>query len=250
MGKTVWFEYLYYPGYWLSKGYSYMYAALWKPSYHNDLFCLDEGYGWSIHKSEDGHSVLLETTRPGYKDYYFIGIQYYWSGGRGSSRLETNLVYMDKYKEINNEAFSFRILCRSCSSSNNCIVLRAYDEAKLYANHGSELRMCNDCGSANWFDWRAYSPTNNTLKCSSSSGLTNPQSMFMISITALLTIKFFDSQSAPIPTRHSLSKYGQILLKPFPIYLQTHSFLIFEVAIKMTNDLEYHCMRGEQNFML
>ena len=191
VGKTVWFEYLYYPGYWLAKGYSYMYAALWKPGYHHDLFCHDEGYGWSIHKSEDGHSVLLETTRPGYKDFYFIGVQYYWSGGRGSSRHETNLAYMDSSKAVKTEAFSFRIMCRSCSSSNNCIILRAYDETKLYSNHGSELRICKNCGSANWFDWRVYSPTNNTLKCSSSSGLTNPQSIFMISIIAFLTIKFF-----------------------------------------------------------
>ena len=66
VNKIAWFEYLYYPGYWLAKGYENKLAAVWEPKHGingKELYCPDEGYGWYIHGGKDG-SVYLETRRP------------------------------------------------------------------------------------------------------------------------------------------------------------------------------------------
>ena len=189
VGKTVWFEYLYYPGYWLAKGYSYMYAALWKPNSHQDLFCPDEGYGWNVHKANDGHSVNLETSRPGYKDHYLIGHQSY---DCGQGTCASNLVHIDNSQNINTEALSYRIMCKDCSSTNNCILLRVRDESKLYASTRKELKTCYACGSPSWFNWRVYSPANLTFRCSSSNELPKHQSKLFVGLIALLIIEFYN----------------------------------------------------------
>ena len=73
--KRVWFEYLYYPGYWLAKGYENRIAAIWEPKNGvngKELFCPEEGYGWFAHEAHDG-SIYLESTRPGYENYFLRG---------------------------------------------------------------------------------------------------------------------------------------------------------------------------------
>ena len=70
--KTVSFEYLYYPGYWLAI-LDYKTAALWKPNNvinGKDLY--DQGHIWSIRGGKDG-SVYLQTARPGYINYFLLG---------------------------------------------------------------------------------------------------------------------------------------------------------------------------------
>ena len=156
----MWFEYLYYKGYWLAKGYKNKYAALWKPGNHKDLYCPDEGYGWNVSKSQDGNSVNIKTIRPGYRDYHFIGVEYYEKRGETHTSNMASAIDDSKLPEL----FDFRIICNDCGSTNNCILLRAYDESKLYTNRRKNLKMCKDCGSDDWFTWRVYSP-NVTLKC-------------------------------------------------------------------------------------
>jgi len=160
IGKTVWFEYLYYKGYWLAKGYKNEYAALWNPGNHEDLFCPDEGYGWDISKSKDGNSVNIKTIRPGYRDLYFIGVRNYEkivaSNGRVRHSKKTSNMASAIDDSNLSELFDFRIICKDCGSTNNCTLLRAYDESKLYTNQGKNLEMCKNCGSDDWFTWRVY----------------------------------------------------------------------------------------------
>jgi len=166
VGKTVGFEYLYYPGYWLAKGYANKDAALWKPSNHQDLFCLDEGYAWRVIGSNDAQSLYLQTTRPGYKNLYFMGFEYKMTG---KARIDSNTGYWESFKLPEN--FDFRIMCKdfTCSSTDNCILLRVYDRSKVYTDSSKNIKTCKECGSVDWFYWRVHEFANSTLTCRSSS---------------------------------------------------------------------------------
>ena len=176
MGKTVWFEYLYYPGYWLAKGYAYKDAAIWKPSNRQDLFSLDEGYAWKVIRSNNAESVYLKTTRPGYKNLYFMGFEYKMTG---KARIDSNTGYWESSKLPEN--FNFRIMCKdtSCSSTDNCILFRVYDRSKVYTDSSKNIKTCKECGSKEWFDWHVHDFVNSTFKCLSSSALVTAKSNLM-----------------------------------------------------------------------
>ena len=176
--KRVWFEYLYYPGYWLSKGYSNKEAALWKAS-RKDLFCPDEGFGWHVHGAKDG-SVYLETTRPGYEDYFLIGYGISEEKDIPEFDEDGDIVYEEQKWVYNmgnaisikdskqyHETFAFRIMCKNCASKDDCILWRLHDEYKLYASSSKYLKMCKHCGDEEWFKWRVHAPKNYNLTCSS-----------------------------------------------------------------------------------
>lgn len=202
IGKMVWLEYRYYPGYWLAQGYENYYAAVWKPNNHQDIYCSDEGYAWNVQKSEDGNGLYLKTAKPGYEELYFIGSHFYIYGkwkfdydlkkgadvdyDRKSSY--SNVLHMDISQNISKEMFSFRIICKDCSSMNDCILQRVFDESKVYANIGGKLRMCNDCGSAEWFQWRVISTPHDTFRCLSTRSVNVIVIVVLCSIVVLLCI--------------------------------------------------------------
>ena len=183
MGKTVWFEYLYYPGYWLAKGYAYKDAAIWKPSNHQDLFCADEGYAWKVTRSNNNESVYLQTTRPGYKDMYFIGFEYKMTG---KARIDSNIGYWEGSRLPEN--FDFRIMCKdfSCGLTDNCILLRVYDRSKVYTDSSKNIKTCKKCGSADWFNWRVHEFANVELTYRSSSAIVAIQSNFIMIFIIIL----------------------------------------------------------------
>ena len=220
IGKTVWFEYLYYKGYWLAKGYKNKYAALWNPGNHADLFCPDEGYGWDVSESKDGNSVNIKTIRPGYRHLYFTGVKY-WSKYEYDSKKKkrvwkTHTSNMASGMDVSSlhELFDFRIICNDCDSTNNCILLRTSDESKLYANHGSDLKMCKNCGSDDWFTWRVYSP-NVTLSCSVAS-ISSPTIITQSTVSIVfclilyylnwLVVHTYDSYFSVVDRNHIASK--------------------------------------------
>ena len=173
VNKTVSFENLYYPEHWLAKGHSNELAALWKPKggiNGKDLYSPNEGYGWCMHGGEDG-SVYLETTRPGYQNYFLIG----YVLGHNSNGNKKNKVYNMaeavhiEYNKQYHETFAFRILCEDCSTKQNCIMWRFRDEYKLYSAKSGYLKMCRACGSDNWFNWRVLVHNNTNLRCQKSS---------------------------------------------------------------------------------
>ena len=192
MGKTVWFEYRYYPDYWLAKGYAYKDAAIWNPSNHQDLFCLDEGYAWKVIGSNDAKSVYLQTTRPGYKNLYFMGFEY---RNTGKARIDSNTGYWESSKLP--EIFDFRIMCKdfSCGSTDNCILLRVYDRSKVYTDSSKNIKTCKKCGSADWFDWHVHDFDNVTYTCGSFSPIVTVQSniivSFLIIFNRLIYLEFF-----------------------------------------------------------
>ena len=160
------FEYLYYPGYWLAKGYAYEYAALWRPNNHQDLYHLDEGYAWEVIKSNDNQSVYLKTRRPGYNDQYFIGREIY---EEEDDEDEEDNIYVSNTGYVEGsklpELFDFRIMCTdsSCESMDKCILVRVYDRYQVYANSRKIINACWQCGSADWFNWRVHAPDNVTF---------------------------------------------------------------------------------------
>ena len=177
INKTLSFEYLYYPGYWLAKGYKSKYAALWKPKNGikgQDLYCPDEGYGWYVHGGKN-ESIYLETSRPGYEKYFLIGSKcddYISNSGRGKSGecIHYNTAHVPDIKDNNgvHESFAFRILCQDCTSKQKCILWRFRDEHKMYTDKDGDLRMCKECGSDDWFNWRVYILNNITSRCPTS----------------------------------------------------------------------------------
>ena len=134
--------------------------------------------------------MYLKTIRPGYKDYYFIGVQKY--NKRSSKKiLESNVAFLDpKYNNASlNGLFAFRIMCKDCDNTNQCVLLRAYDEKKLYTNRQSKLKMCKYCGSANWFEWRVYSPSDFDLTCTAGHKIT--QSILLTMSSIILSYHFY-----------------------------------------------------------
>ena len=185
--KTAWFEYLYYPDYWLAKGYENSMAALWKPKNGingNELFCPEEGYGWFVHEAPDG-SVYLESTRHEYKNYFLRGYAKSELGIEVHSHLDddgdiidevddnTKVYNMGYARDIEggrqyHEAFAFRVMCQSCSTKQKCILWRLHDEFKLYSDSLGYLSMCKRCGSNEWFNWRVHVPDYVNFTCSRS----------------------------------------------------------------------------------
>ena len=182
VNKTVSFEYLYYPGYWLAKGYSNKLAALWKPKNGingKKLYCPDEGYGWYVHGEVDG-SVYLETRRPGYENYFLVGQVEVVVDDHAD--VDDDDIIIDDATEIynmalagnigdrkNHESFAFRIICQDCSTKQKCILWRLRDENKLYSSKSGFLKMCRECGSDDWFKWRVLVHNNTNLRCPRSS---------------------------------------------------------------------------------
>ena len=177
VNKMIWLEYLYYPGYWLAKGYENEMAAVWKPKNGIDgkeLFCPDEGYAWLVHGGKDG-SVYLESKRPNYANYFFVGYgketrNHILNGKRRKEEriynvaVAVNLVDSTQY----HETFAYRIMCHDCSTTEKCILWRHRDEFKLYTNNLGYLKMCKECGKNDWFNWRIHAPQNATFTCSGS----------------------------------------------------------------------------------
>ena len=208
VNKMAWFEYLYYPGYWLAKGYENKMAAVWKPENGikgKELFCPDEGYGWMVHGANDG-SVYLESTRPGYENYYLIG---YGKSEEKSSEIDEDgdLVYEEETSVYNmgnavniapskqyHETFAFRIICKDCSTMEQCRLWRLHDEFKLYSDSLGYLNMCKECGSQDWFNWRVHVPNNVNLTCSRASK-TFSCSIFMQTILIVLFFFVFYSMT-------------------------------------------------------
>jgi hypothetical protein len=171
--KTVSFEYLYYPGYWLAI-LDYKTAALWKPNNvinGKDLY--DQGHIWSIRGGKDG-SVYLQTARPGYINYFLLGYavkigkKRCYKGCTKKVYNTASAVNIEDNKHFH-ETFAFRILCQDCSTKQKCILWRLRDEGKLYSTKSSTLHMCRECGSDDWFNWRVFVHDTTDLKSPSSS---------------------------------------------------------------------------------
>lgn len=182
VNKKIWLEYLYYPGYWLAKGYENKMAAVWKPKnglHGKELFCPDEGYAWHVHGGKDG-SVFLESIRPDYEGYFLVGygiseekrseinedgdVVYEETDRIYNTALAVNLVDSTQY----HETFAYRIMCQDCSTTGECILWRHRDEFKLYSDNLGYLKMCKECGKHDWFNWRIHAPQNATFTCSGS----------------------------------------------------------------------------------
>ena len=145
--------------------------------------------------------MYLKTIRPGYKDYYFIGMQqyeeHYYRTNKYNQRqnqvkiLESNVAFFDpRYnKDSLNGLFAFRIMCKDCDNTNQCVLLRAYDEKKLYTNRQSALKMCKYCGSADWFEWRVYSPSDFDLTCTAGHKIS--QSILLSMSLIILSYHFY-----------------------------------------------------------
>ena len=142
--------------------------------------------------------MYLKTIRPGYKDYYFIGVQQYKKRDYNTKKrrdevkvLESNVAFLDpRYnKDSLNGLFAFRIMCKDCDNTNQCVLLRAYDEKKLYTNRQSALKMCKYCGSADWFEWRVYSPSDFDLTCTAGHKIT--QSILLSISSIILSYHFY-----------------------------------------------------------
>ena len=185
VNKRAWFEYLYYPGKWLAKGYADKLAALWKPKNGvngKELYCPAEGYGWYIHGGKDG-SVYLETGRPGYGNDFLIGYGLYEKENLvieddGDVVYEEQDLVYNMANAVNikdskqyHETFAFRIMCQDCSTKQKCILWRLHDEYKLYSDSLGYLQMCKECGSHDWFNWRVHMPNNVNLTCSNGPGI-------------------------------------------------------------------------------
>ena len=117
-----------------------------------------------VHEAYDG-SVYLETTRPGYKNYFLIGY---------SISEDEDFIYDERYDEEYefyntayasclsdvqyHESFAFRVMCKDCSTKYQCLLWRLHDEFKLYATKLGYLKTCKKCGSGEWFHWRVHIP--------------------------------------------------------------------------------------------
>ena len=168
--KTVSFEYLYYPGKWLAKGYENNLAALWKPKKGingKDLYSPEQGYIWCIQGGEDG-SIYLQTLRPGYENYFLIGYVRTTAGKHIKVFNMAAAVRIQDKKQYH-ETFAFRIFCQDCSTKQKCILWRLHDEYKFYSDKSGYLRMCRECGSDDWFNWHVFVHNNTNLRCPMSS---------------------------------------------------------------------------------
>lgn len=192
--KTLWFEYLYYPGYWLAKGYDNRLAAIWEPTNGIDgkeLFCPDEGYGWYVHEGHDGN-IFLESTRPGYENYFLKG--FYGGEGKNQPKINTGKATNIEDNKQYHEAYAFRIICQNCSTMKKCILWRLHDESKLYTKTNGYLRMCRECGSKSWFDWRVLAPDHANFTCSSAFNICchlSPMRQVLVIFSMIALNKFY-----------------------------------------------------------